>query len=146
MTSLAQLLQPDQVTFLEGDRDEVLTALCQQATRNVAAQRALGPGVAARESIAPTVLECGVAVPHCHVRQLDDFVLAVGICRGGVDWDGRLVRAIILVGSPEGRQLEYVRLLSSIATLCDRTGLADRLASCETAAEVVDLLSSPDAP
>jgi mannitol/fructose-specific phosphotransferase system IIA component (Ntr-type) len=142
MSLLDDLLQPGLVTFVEGDRDEVLTSLCRLATRNVAQQRALEPGLMAREEIASTALECGVAVPHCHVRQLDDFVLAAAVSHPGIDWAGQTVHLVILVGAPEGRQLDYLRLLSDITAHCERAGFCEELLGCGDVDDVVRLLSS----
>ena len=145
MPEIGELLHPRQVLFLPPDGD-VIAELCRVVTRNAWQRQALETAVRQREEMASTALECGVAVPHGHVPELKDFVLAVAVCPGGFDWtgqpQGKSVRVVVLIGSPEGRQTGYLRLLSRVVKVCSRPEIRDGLCRCQNPDEIVALLTT----
>jgi len=144
---IAELLRPRNVLFLEPSGDAI-AELCRRVTRNAWQRQALEDAVRQREEMASTALDCGVAVPHGHVPELKRFVMAVAICPEGLPWSGqphgKRVRIVVLIGAPEGRQGDYLRLLSQVVKLCSRDAVRDGLCACSGPDEGVALLTDAD--
>jgi PTS system nitrogen regulatory IIA component len=71
-----------------------------------------------REKIVSTGIGIGVAIPHAKLAGYEDFFIAIGIQKGrGIEWhalDGAPVRIIFMIGGPESRQTEYLKILSHL--------------------------------
>ncbi len=144
MPEITQLLQPRHVLFLDGEGADPIAELCRAVTRNAWQREALEAAVRQREEMASTALDCGVAVPHGHVPELDRFVMAIAICPEGWPWTGqphgKPIRLAVLIGAPEGRQADYLRLLSQVVKLCSRPDIRDAICRCREPDEVIALL------
>jgi mannitol/fructose-specific phosphotransferase system IIA component (Ntr-type) len=71
-----------------------------------------------REQIGSTGIGSGLAIPHCKLQGLAKGVVAVGIVPGGVDFgaaDGRPVRLVFLVISPNESPAEHLQVLAAIS-------------------------------
>jgi len=134
VTTIPDLLDPRRVAFFECAEIDPIHELCRLATRSGRVREALERAVRAREEMGCTALDCGVAVPHGHIPELREFVMAVGICPDGLEWLGhpqdRPVRIVILIGAPEDRQSGYLRLLSKIVKLFDQPEICEQIVKC----------------
>lgn len=77
--------------------------------------------VRAREEMAPTGLEHGVAVPHARLDGLGAPVVAVGVAPNGVDFnspDGEPARLVFLILTPLSDFGAQIELLADIAARC----------------------------
>ena len=93
-----------------------------------------------RESIMSTGIGLGVAVPHAKIPSIDEFFIAVGILRNPVDWqaiDDRPVSIVFLIGGPDNRQKDYLRILSKLVLFTKNENRRKALIEAETAEEVV---------
>ncbi len=71
-----------------------------------------------REQLGSTGIGAGVAIPHCKLKSLTKAVLAVGICRDGVDFgspDAVPVRLFFLVVSPTDAPAVHLQVLAAIS-------------------------------
>lgn len=119
-TPFGKYLSPDMVSFLDKEsRDEAIRALVLKAfdAGKIQSPDDFFTAVINREKIVTTGIGMGVAIPHAKMAGFDDFFISVGILDKGVDWkalDGAPVRLIFLIGGPDNRQTEYLRILSSL--------------------------------
>lgn len=70
-----------------------------------------------REKLVSTGIGVGVAIPHAKLASYDEFFVAIGILKNGVDWDahdGAPVRLIFLIGGPDDKQTQYLQILSRL--------------------------------
>ena len=78
-----------------------------------------------REEQVSTGLERGVAVPHCLTDQVDKLTCAIGICRGGVNFDsldGKPAHVIALTLVPLSKGTPYVQFIASLVLAVDKLG------------------------
>lgn len=71
-----------------------------------------------REQLGSTGIGAGVAIPHCKLDNLTDAVLAIGICRGGVEFgamDSEPVRLFFLLVSPTDAPAVHLQVLAAIS-------------------------------
>jgi len=98
-----------------------------------------------REKIVSTGIGMGVAIPHAKLSTLDEFFIVIGILQKGVDWnalDGAPVRLIFLIGGPDDRQTEYLKILSSLTMSLRDENLRKEMLSATTAEEIVNLFEA----
>jgi PTS system nitrogen regulatory IIA component len=74
----------------------------------------------ARESLSSTGVGKGVAIPHCRLKSVTDFVVGVVTVQSGIDFnslDGQKVKLIVFIIAPEVESNKHVRLLSTISQI-----------------------------
>ncbi|MDR3210368.1 MAG: cation:proton antiporter [Planctomycetota bacterium] len=96
-----------------------------------------------RESVAPTELEYGVALPHGRSDNVQHVMAAVGICPAGMNLkclDGSPARLMILVVSPKNTSGPHLQFLASVTGSLRTQEKVDRIVSSNSPNEVVKLL------
>jgi len=95
-----------------------------------------------REKIVSTGIGMGVAIPHAKLSSYNDFFISIGILDTGIDWnalDGAPVRLLFLIGGPDDKQTEYLKILSSLTNALRDEELRKELIVATTAKEVIRL-------
>lgn len=94
-----------------------------------------------REKIVSTGIGIGVAIPHAKLTGYPDFFIAIGIQKGrGIEWnalDGSPVKIIFMIGGPDTRQTEYLKILSLLTTVIKDEERRKRLLKATTPGEVL---------
>jgi mannitol/fructose-specific phosphotransferase system IIA component (Ntr-type) len=87
--------------------------------------------VAERESEVSTRISPTIALPHARLPGMQDFVLAVGLSRDGVQWDierdSSPVHVVALLLGSADRPREHVRALAELAGLFSLPNAVDNL-------------------
>lgn len=106
-----------------------------------------GDGLAAlaleREQIAPSAVEKGIAFPHVRGIEGGGLTLAVGIKRGGLDFDSPdkvKTKIVFFTVIPTAAGQVYLRLLSALTQALRETESRNRLIACKTAEEMWETL------
>ncbi len=97
-----------------------------------------------RESKGGTGLEDGVALPHTRTEAVVDIVLAFMRLGIPVDFgspDGRPAQFVFLLVVPKHKVEEYLEVVGHIMRIMKRESVRNRLMSCKSAKEVLDLFS-----
>lgn len=142
MTLFKDYLDPSLVLFTDlANRDEVLQKLIELAVaaKKVPDQKAFFDAVLSREKIVTTGIGMGVAIPHAKLPECSQFFIAVAILKKGVLWnslDGSPVRMVFLIGGPDDKQTEYLKLLSSLTHALKGEATRKHLLQAETPEEV----------
>jgi len=92
-------------------------------------------GLEQRESLGSTGFGGGIAIPHCRLENVPDFVVGIISVPEGVDFDatdGKKVRLIVFIVGPERESKEHIRLLSGISQTLSIPGAADELTAAPT--------------
>lgn len=95
-----------------------------------------------REKIVSTGIGMGVAIPHAKLSAYNDFFIAVAILKTGIDWnalDGAPVRLIFLIGGPDDKQTEYLKILSALTGVLRDEELRKNLIGASSGKEVMNL-------
>jgi PTS system nitrogen regulatory IIA component len=149
MMRLSDHLAASRVIELEGlGKDEVLRELVDAVAGSPAVRdpALLLRAVVEREGILSTGIGLGIAVPHAKLRSVDDFVIAVGVSREGVDFDAldlKPAHIVVLIAAPEGRQRDYLSLLAQVTVTLKDAEVRERIiASAAEPAVVHRILGS----
>ena len=126
-----------------GDKADALRQIVQMAKKSsilkdVSAEEILA-GLQKRESLGSTGFGKGIAIPHCHLKSVTDFVVGIITVPSGVDFealDKEKVKLFIFIIAPEEKSNEHLKLLSAISqTLLIQGAVKEILA--ENTAETV---------
>ncbi len=105
-----------------------------------------------REKTVSTGIGNGIAIPHCRIKGLKDFVLGVLTLEKGVDYDsidGKDVDLFVFIIAPAEKTNEHIKLLSKIAQFLHKKGVADEIRQCpdnESINEIFKKYSTPEKP
>ncbi len=98
-----------------------------------------------REKLVSTGVGLGVAIPHAKLHGYKDFFIAIGIQhKNGLEWnslDGAPVRVIFMIGGPENKQTEYLKILSHLTMAIKNEERRKKLLKATTSRDIIDLFS-----
>jgi PTS system nitrogen regulatory IIA component len=105
-----------------GDKAEALIEIVQTAKKSSilkdAPDEEILTGLEERESLGSTGFGKGIAIPHCRLKSVSDFVVGLITIPSGVDFealDGEKVTLIIFIIAPEKETNKHLKLLSAIS-------------------------------
>lgn len=96
-----------------------------------------------REKIVSTGIGMSVAIPHAKLSSFHEFFIVIGVMKKGIDWnalDNAPVRLVFLIGGPDDRQTEYLKILSQLTVCLRNEELRKQLLSAGSAKELLKLL------
>ena len=120
-----------------GALDELIDVIA--AAPEVHDKDALWRAIHDRESIMSTGIGVEIAVPHAKLVSVADFVMAVGVAPDGIPWDsidGTPVKIVVMIAGPDGRQDDYLRILSRVVLLLKNPKSRERLIVTESPDEI----------
>jgi len=98
-------------------------------------------GLRERESLGSTGFGEGIAIPHCRLSSVPDFVVGLITTPAGVDFkalDGRDVKLIVFIIGPEKESNDHVRLLSAISQTLLVPGAVEEILAGQSSEAVVE--------
>lgn len=121
---LADVLRPECVKVRANFEDKAF-ALCEIASlakRSPICQRiseeAILEALQERETLGSTAIGEGIAIPHCRIKGIKDFVVGLITVPNGVDFDApdnQKTRLLVFIIAPTDRPTTHIRLLSSLS-------------------------------
>lgn len=143
--TISHYLEPRLVVFLNVEsRNEALSELVDSldAAGKLIDKQAFYQAILEREKIVSTGIGIEVAIPHAKLAGYQDFFIAIGIQKPrGLEWnaiDGIPVRLIFMIGGPENRQTQYLKILSLITMAIKDEERRKRLLKAQTPKEVIE--------
>jgi len=91
---------------------------------------AIADALAKREEIGTTGFGKGIAIPHCRVEGVKEFIVGIASVPGGVDFDstdGKPVRLIVFIVGPADGSTAHIKLLSEISRVLSTEGAIDEM-------------------
>ncbi|NGX34577.1 MAG: PTS system fructose-specific EIIABC component [Candidatus Anoxychlamydiales bacterium] len=118
---ISDYLDINNITFLKAKtRNDAILELIDllEKSKIVKEKQEFYKKIIEREKIVSTGIGMGVAIPHAKLETFDDFFIALGIQKEAkINWssiDNLPVRVIFMIGGPDYRQNEYLKLLSKL--------------------------------
>lgn len=139
---LADVLRKECIAVDAGfkNKTEVLREVARLAVKSTVlkdlSEQEILAGLEARESLGSTGIGGGVAIPHCRLKSVQEFVMGVILVPSGVDFDAldaEKVRLIVFIIAPEVESNNHVRLLSLISQSFLAPNALDKIISEKTA-------------
>lgn len=122
------------------DKDELLRQIAQAAKKNpilkgLDEQKILA-GLIEREKLSSTGVGRGIAIPHCRLKSVSDFVVGIITVPSGVDFealDKKKVNIVIFIIAPAAESNKHVKLLSAVSQTLLMPGVAEEILAQDTA-------------
>jgi len=133
------------VVFLDAeDRDEVISSMVNLIGQvgYLKDEKEFHDAIMQREQIVSTGIGMGVAIPHAKLASYDDFFIAIGILKQGVEWnalDGSAVRVVFMIGGPDDKQTEYLQILSDLTLAIKDEERRKKLLTLNAAEDIMKL-------
>jgi nitrogen PTS system EIIA component len=144
--AISRYLDERLILMLEAtSRDEAIDQLIDAFDRadKLKDKTAFRQAIFQREKIVSTGIGMGVAIPHAKLEGYKDFFIAIGLQKqNGIEWnalDGRPVKLIFMIGGPEDRQTEYLKILSKLTLAIKDEERRKKLLKATTVQEVLSL-------
>ncbi len=147
MKDISDLIKADHIIDISAKtKDDVLVEMCDLLTdsHEVIDSEGLLDAVRERENLMSTGIGHGIAIPHAQTQSVRDFVIAVGRCKKGMDFeslDGLPVHVIILTGVPGRKRLEFLSLIAKIGELFIDPSFKERFLAAGSPLEMAQLLA-----
>ncbi|MDG2149417.1 MAG: PTS sugar transporter subunit IIA [Planctomycetota bacterium] len=151
---LSEVLTESAVLLVPGGLDkwhfiEVLTdALVESEQIGPQDRESILAALLSRERSMSTGMENGIAIPHTSVDEVEKTVVALGICRDGMDFeaiDDRPTQLVILLVNPSNRTKAHIRTLAEIARLLSSAELRTALHEAATPLEALEKIREAEA-
>lgn len=115
------------------------------ATKKVKNRKVLLEAIIKREELESTGIGEGVAIPHARSNAVKDVALAFGLSREGIEFgsgDRRPAHFVFLIVAPVAKDIEYIRLLASVARLLSRGDFRKKAKKVSSYKEMVELIKN----
>ena len=127
--------------------DQMVNILLEEKQIPLSQIRPIREAARARELKGSTSIGRETAIPHAPIPNLPGIIGALGICPQGIDFDaadGKLVRYIFLLLTPQQNYRTYIPVLAQIASFMYSDEARANVLRCETPAEVTALIKKQD--
>lgn len=118
--NISDYIQKDLILFpSSGNKKQILFEMADKAgsLRKLSDPKAFKDALEAREALMSTGIGLGVAVPHAKIAGIPDFFIVIARLGKPVDWDSidkKPVNLVFMIGGPDNRQTDYLKILSKI--------------------------------
>jgi mannitol/fructose-specific phosphotransferase system IIA component (Ntr-type) len=148
MISIRQILQPGHVnlslssTKIDSAVGEVLASLSGDI--RILQWNALKESVLQRNAPAIDAEGCGIVIAHGRTDAVGSLVMAAGRSNEGFNCNDtkQNVRLVFVAGIPSALNNEYLRVVGTIARLCSKTELIQKMLSATSPSAFIDILCS----
>jgi len=114
-----------------------MAALARQATAlHSVSEETLYAAFLEREELGSTGFGDGIAIPHCRLSGINEFMIGIMSLPEGVDFlalDGIPVKLLVFIVAPDTRSDEHIRILSAISQVLSIPGAVDEMVREPTA-------------
>ena len=145
ITKIFSLFAEDRIVFLSsGEKEAIITELSRVSAGKVTDVKAFTDSVIERENIVSTGVGQGFAIPHVKNNYVPEFFITAGIIRSGADWDaidGQPVNVVFLIGGPDGKQNEYLSILSKLSLIIKNPSSMEQLLASAEPGDVLRFFS-----
>ena len=117
--------------------DEIANRVCAFLHIDGSCNATVREALAERETIGSTGIGKGIAIAHCHINTIEEFIVGAITIPAGVDFqslDGKPVKLVFFVVGPDEQKSEHVHLIALIAQVCRKEGEIERLLEQEDVA------------
>jgi mannitol/fructose-specific phosphotransferase system IIA component (Ntr-type) len=150
MKTFENILKLERIRDLTSEKKaDVLEEMCSMVADapEVTSIEALKKAIRAREAIMSTGIGMGIAIPHAKIASVQDFVMAVGRSKGGVDFqalDSAPVNVVILIVASDTQGDDFLKVLSKIGKFFINPLNRDKILEASGTEEIYRLFTNID--
>jgi len=143
----SSVLTPERIlVFDTATKMEVLTKLAAliSETPFINSSDALLTDILEREELMSTGIGFGIGVPHVRVDYVSDLVMAVAVCRSGLEdyitLDQENVKIVCMVAARQDQHAQYIRTLSNISSRLKDSEMRKHIIESQDPVEIYNLM------
>lgn len=133
------------------DRDEVLREVARLAKSSpdsgLVTEKEIFESLKERENLCSTGFGQSVAIPHCKLDGIKDFIAGIITIPDGVDFDAvdhKDIRLVVFIIGPADEVNEHIRLLALVARKLNEPNVIGRLISESSEEEIIQHFENSD--
>lgn len=88
-----------------------------------------------REDMGSTGFSRGIAIPHCQLEGIDNFIIAIAICKKGINFDAldkKKSRIFVTIVGPKGDRGTHLKLLAQVSQILKEPHVIDEILQSTT--------------
>ncbi|MEA3475671.1 MAG: PTS sugar transporter subunit IIA [Candidatus Cloacimonadota bacterium] len=100
-----------------------------------------------REKLMSTGIGYGIAIPHIRDKSIQDFVIALGRKKSGLEYDSidnKPVKLIFMIGASDKQDKDYIRVLSKLVLRLKNKNFVRQLLNARSADEIYGLIKKQE--
>ncbi|MBN1694801.1 PTS sugar transporter subunit IIA [candidate division WOR-3 bacterium] len=123
---------------------ELINSICKN--KELGNKKEIKEAIFHREKLMSTGIGLGIAVPHARIRGITELVMAVGVCKEGINdyetLDDIPVSVVVLILAGEGQHKTYIQVLSLIVSKLKKSEVRESLINAKNEKELYEILVS----
>lgn len=126
---------------------EMLDMLVKNGALNGADSETVRKALIEREKSMSTGIGKGVAIPHCASDRTGELIIALAICKNGIDFDsidGLPVNIAIMLIVPQKKISQHIKTLANIAKIMNDESLRQKLVKTKSSETVIELIKNAE--
>ncbi|MDO9578119.1 MAG: PTS sugar transporter subunit IIA [Candidatus Cloacimonadales bacterium] len=127
------------VDFQAEDKDQALhklaTLLRRSSELRDMSEEIIYGALKARENMGSTGFDRGIAIPHCQLEGLENFIISIAVSKKGIHFDSldkKKTRIFVTIIGPKGNSSEHLKLLASTSHILKEPGVVENLIQTNT--------------
>ena len=88
-----------------------------------------------REEMGSTGFSRGIAIPHCQLEGIDHFIIAIAICKKGINFDSldkKKSKIFVTIVGPKGDRATHLKLLAQVSQILKETDVINDILQSTT--------------
>jgi len=143
---ISDMINEDLIIDIKGDSkkealNELLDVICESPL--ITEPKIFKKAIFKREKLMSTGIGYGIAIPHARHQSINDFVIALGRKKKGLEYasiDDKPVKLIIMIGASDKQDKDYIRLLSRLVLRLKNKKFVNNLLNAKDASEMYSII------
>ena len=137
-----------ELNFKANNKDEVLKEIARLANKNPilkkVKEKTIYKALKNREEVGSTGFGNEIAIPHCVIDNISDFVVGVLVIPDGVDYnsvDGKNAKIFSFIIAPKEKKNEHIRILSNISKVLQQSENIKNILESTSPEQIINIFS-----
>jgi mannitol/fructose-specific phosphotransferase system IIA component (Ntr-type) len=144
-----KMISPERVITIQAtNKSDVLNEMVEvlATSKLVTNKEELREKIFEREAAVSTGVGKGMAIPHVKIPSIKDFVAAIGICKGGIDFeslDQQPTYIIVMIGCNSSQSADFLKILARLVTHLRDEKLQKSILEADSSQAICDIFLQP---
>lgn len=145
-----EIINVDFIRIIEDSisKDEVLDTIARISSEKInkknVSQEVIKKALSDREKVGSTGFGNQIAIPHCKLKNIDEFIIGIVVVKKGVDFnaaDGKKVKLFFFIVSPDEEYNKHIRILSSISKLLQNEDAKQEIIDAKSPNSIMEVIN-----
>ena len=127
------------VDLTAADKDEALKKLADLIVKGnhfeLGSEKEVYNSLKNREEMGSTGFGKGIAIPHCQLEGIDDFIISLAVSKKGINFDAldkKKVKIFVTIIGPKSDRKGHLQLLAQVSQILKEPGIVEDLVKTTT--------------